>query len=462
MFEALGRATLNEPLLKRILDEAIRAIEPPPILPAQAGLAAVATPEAIIGPAKRIVWWNFSRNTVPPLTFPLLSCEEQSALASVGVVLPDSAILANSRASRWRRPLIHAEEQLVLICPAQDAAGNELHPHPLWDELLAASNDRAGNLIGKKVLHSYTLPCISPKLLALPQAQTSWRVPAGIITHRKKESPSSLETFLGCPLKWCLNYTAKIRGGHSATLPDLVPTLGSLAHEIVEEVLQKDPLPSAEDGATLAEKIFDEKAPQLVATLFQEGMEAEREKIRNTVIKATHSLLQHLHNTEVVKITVEQTLSGVFDGQKIEGRADVVLDKPFTVIDLKRSWARGYKEKMTSGTALQIVIYGWLLKQAHGFFPELVYYTLEDQTFLTTDPVHFKNGEHVQAPANNEVWDAFAASYKDAWDIINKEVVSCPGNGDEEIHAALTDGKLQLAPPCHFCDYNVLCGKRFS
>lgn len=462
MIEALGRENLSEPVLKKIIDETINAIDPPPILPAQAGLAAVTTPEAIIGPARRIVWWNFNRNTVPPLTFPLLTREEQAALASVGVILPDSAILANSRAKRWRRPLVHATEQLVLVCPAQDAAGNDLHPHPLWDELLAASNDRAGSLIEKKIQHSYTLQCISPKQLEIPHALTSWTVPANTITNREKESPSSLENFLGCPLKWCLNYTGKIRGGHSATLPDLVPTLGSLAHEIVEEVLQQLPLPSAEDGAAMAEKIFDAKAKQLVASLFQEGMEAEREKIRNTVIRATRSLLQHLHSAGAGKITVEQKLSGNFGSQKIEGWADVVLDAPFTVIDLKRSWAKGYKEKMTSGTALQIVIYGWLLKEARGVFPELAYYTLEDQTFLTTDSVHFKSGEHVQTPTNDDVWKAFTESYQDTWDTINKGIVTSPGNNGEEIKASLNDGKLQLSPPCHFCEYDTLCGKRFA
>jgi ATP-dependent helicase/nuclease subunit B len=461
MVTALGRESLTEPLMKRILDETISAVDIQPILQAQAGLAMVTHPEAIIGTAKRIVWWNFNRNTVRPLAGPLLSTAEKTALAEAGVILPDSALQANARAVRWRRPLTFTEQQLILICPARDAAGNELHPHPLWDELLATSEDKANKLITTKIVHSLVLPSITPKQLTIPQPQTSWKITAGSIKPREKESPSSLDNFLGCPLKWSINYTGKIRSGHSATLPDLVPTLGSLAHEIVEEVLQQIPLPSADDGAILAGELFNQRAPQLVATLYQDGMEAKKEEIYNTVVMATRSLLQHLHDAGVGRIAVEQQLSGVFGSQKLEGRADVVLDRPFTVIDLKRSWAKGYKEKMKSGTALQIVIYGWLLKETRGVFPELAYYTLEDQTFLTTDSRHFANGVKVQTPSNDEVWKAFENTYNEAWKVLNSGLVRCPGNGDE-VKAKLDGDSLILETPCRFCDYDVLCGKRFS
>ncbi|MEA3548576.1 MAG: PD-(D/E)XK nuclease family protein, partial [Thermodesulfobacteriota bacterium] len=461
MVDAMGIDSLTEPLLKRLLDEASSAQCHLPSLPAQAGLAAVSAPESVIGSAGRIVWWNFSKDTVPSLTIPLLSAEERRALDEVGVVLPDSAMLADCRANRWRRPLDYAIQQLILVCPVQDTAGEELHPHPLWDELLAASHDKVGELISAKIGDYQSIPTITPDQLQIPEPQISWQVAAGTVKPRDKESPSSLETFFGCPLKWGLNYKAFIRGGHSATLPDLVSTFGSLAHKFVEEVLGQDTLPTADAGAMLAGKLFDQKAPQLVATLFQEGMEAKKEDIRNTVVLATQSLLQHLHDAGVGKLTIEQRLSGTFGSQQLQGYADIVLDKPFMVIDLKRSWAKFFKKKMTSGTALQIIIYGWLLKETRGVFPELAYYTLEDQTFLTTDAKHFPRGEEVNGPSLEDVWTAFEDTFNNAWQVIESGLVLCPGNG-EEVESGLEDNRLIMEPPCRFCDYDVLCGRRFK
>lgn len=462
MVIASGQESFREPFLKKILDEASSSVSSQPQLRAQAGLAAISTPEAITGLAKRVIWWNFSRSSVPSLSLPLLSSAEQTALAGAGVVLPDSALLTTNQAKRWRRPLYFASEQLILVCPEQDSSGEDLHPHPLWDELLAASDNKAEELVRANIKHGLIIAKKNPESLPLPESQEEWQAIPGSITPRDKESPSSLENFLGCPLNWCFNYQALIRRGHWATLPDMVPTLGSLAHELLEEVIAQQPLPSPDEGATMAGKLFAKKAPQLVAPLFQEGQEGELEKIRNTVVLATKSLLSHFRDAGVKELVIEEHLEGKFADQNLQGWADVVVKKPFTVIDLKRSFSGFFKKKMTSGTALQIVIYGWLLKEAHGVFPELAYFTLEDQTFLTTDSNHFVNGDDVQAPATEDVWQIFAKTYKEAWKLLAKGVVLCPGNSDEDIKAELTEDQLIMQPPCRFCDYDVLCGRRFS
>lgn len=462
MLEVMGLESVNEPLIKRLVDVATSSQAIPPAIPAQAGLAAVPKAEAVVGEARRIVWWNFTRDTVPPLIEPLLSEDERKSLSGAGVQLPDSALLASSRAKRWRRPLECVSQQLILVCPKLDGAGEEIHPHPLWDELLAASTDRVKTLMSERVQQSYSIPTVTPTHLPIPRPQVRWHVTPGMVKPREVESPSSLENFLGCPLKWTLQYKAQINSGHLAILPDMVPIKGSLAHALLEEVLLQETFPSADDGAALAGELFDRKAPGLVATLFQEGMEAEREDIRNTVVMATRSLLQHLHAAGTSKITVEQHLEGTFGSQKLQGWADIVLDEPFTVIDLKRSWAKFYKKKMASGTALQIVIYGWLLKEARGCFPALSYFTLEDQTFLTSDAVHFPNGEQVEVPPSIDVWQAFEETFNEAWQVLNAGMISCPGNGGDKVESRFADDRLILEPPCRFCDYDVLCGRRFA
>jgi RecB family exonuclease len=337
-----------------------------------------------------------------------------------------------------------------------------MYPHPLWDELLAASNNKVEQLVCKRIQDAVSSAVTTPPPLQVPCPQSVWNIAPETVQPREVESPSSLESFLGCPLKWSLQYCGGIRGDHSTSLPNLVPVLGSLAHTLLEEVLGATELPTPEAGEKMAADLFEQKAPKMVAALFQEGMEADRERIRRTLMLATHALLEHLHQAGVHKVSLEQKLSGTFSAQRLEGYADIVIDTPFTVLDMKRSWAKFYKEKMQAGTVLQIVLYGYMLKELRGRYPELAYYTLEDQTLLTTDPRSFPQGEDVVVTDTEESFQIFEGTFNAAWDVVRSGQLLCPGNNGEEIKARVEEGTLILEPPCKFCEYDVLCGRRFQ
>jgi len=462
MVLCLQEETVEGPLLQKLLDSATSEQHGVSAMQAQAGLAAVPHPEAVAGRAGTVVWWNFTRTSAPAINLPLFSKEEMDLLAEAGVPLPDSALLANSRAERWRRPLQCAESRLLLICPERDYLGEVLYPHPLWDELLAASGKEAEHLACKRIKSDFAPVLTTPPLLLVPCPQPVWNVRPEAIKPREVESPSSLEDFLGCPLKWSLHYCGGIGGDHETSLPDLVPVLGSLAHTLLEEVLKSETLPTPEEGEQMATDLFAQKAPRMVAALFQEGMEVERERIRRTVMLATKALLEHLHRAGVQQVSLEQKLSGVFSSQRLEGFADLVIDSPFTVVDMKRSWAKFYKKKMESGTALQIVLYGFLLKELRGRYPQLAYYTLEDQALLTTDLRSFPLGEEAVVPETNEIFQIFEQTFTAAWDGVRSGVLFCPGNNGEDIESRVEEGKLILEPPCRFCEYEILCGRRFQ
>lgn len=463
MLSLLRTETIDEPLLQKLLDTATSEQRVAPSLSAQAGLGAVPSPEAVAGKVGRAIWWNFSRNSVSSLNLPLFSKEESLILAKAGVRLPDSALLADNRAERWRRPLDCAETSLLLICPKHDLQGEELHPHPLWDELLAASNDKAKELINEQIVGDVSPAVAEASLAPLPGPELVWNVAPGLVEPRDVESPSSLEDFLGCPLKWCLRYCADIRGSHATVLPDMVPLLGKLAHAFLAEILALEPLPTPAEGGKRAASLFEEKAPRMAAALFQKGMEVERERIRRTVVDATCVLLQQLHEAGVRKVSPEQELKGSFDSQKLTGFADLVVESPFGVIDMKRSWARGYKKKMESGTALQLALYALMLKELQGVYPSLAYYTLEDQTFLTSDLHSFPRGEKVEMPNVDEIIEIFQKTFDNAWKIVKSGRLDCPGNGEEVTsRVEVEEEQLILEPPCRFCDYDVLCGRRFQ
>jgi len=252
-----------------------------------------------------------------------------------------------------------------------------------------------------------------------------------------------------------------IRGGMTATLPNLVKVLGKMAHEIIEEVLLQEPLPLPDAGAKLSKKLFIKKGPNLVDAIFQKGQEVEKENAKNTLVMATKSLLQSLHDAGCTQIEIEKKLSGNIKNQSFVGRADVVLYNPFLVLDLKRSWAKGLRDKLTKGAALQLVAYAKMLKKEKGRYPELAYFTLEDQNLMTTDARHFVHADVVEAPDTESVWKAIEKSFEEAWISLNKGNIKCPGNG-EEVQSRLDEDRLILEPPCRFCDYDVLCGKRFD
>jgi hypothetical protein len=463
--EALAIDDLDDALLKKVIDETFASLPEISHFSAEAGLNTVASPETVLGPVKRIIWWNFCRDQISPLDVPFLSQAEQKALADAAVILPDSTHLAQTRANNWRRPLQFAGQQIIFVCPQRNALGDENHPHPLWDEISAASRGSADRLIYETVrdtLHPETFS--PPTILPLPTPHTQWRVSPGSIKARAKESPSSIESFLGCPLRWCLNYIGRIARRQETALPNLTPVLGTLAHELIEKVLTRKILPSPKDGTILAEQLFDDWAPRHVACLFQEGMEATQQKFRSNLKMATHSLLEHLHDVGAQDITTEKLLTGMFKGRTLQGRADVVLNQPCTVIDLKRSWSKFFSKKLSSGTAIQIVLYGWLIKEMTGIFPGLAYFTIEDQTMLTSDPHLFPKGIPVEAPPFEYIWEAFEQSFDDGWDLIGSGQVRCPGcEIDNNIpKSEIKEGRLFIEPPCRFCEYDVLCGRRFK
>ncbi|WP_291322095.1 hypothetical protein [Desulfonatronospira sp.] len=66
---------------------------------------------------------------------------EKDALSQAGVVLPDPGKQAEHIARRWQRPLMLAENTLLLVCPESSSSGEEQFPHPMWDELVGRIKD---------------------------------------------------------------------------------------------------------------------------------------------------------------------------------------------------------------------------------------------------------------------------------------------------------------------------------
>ena len=464
---ASGLDRLDRPELQRLLGEATVQVSQPPLYEAKAGLAHVNEPGEVAGPVDRVVWWNFSASTVrPPSRLPFLPAE-LADLTAQGVRLPDPALQAAAAATRWRRPFDQAIRGLVFSCPLRDEAGEEIFPHPLWDEITAGiPTERVEQVLVTSLLQpDATGEWTQRDALERTVPQRSWGAPP--VPAREMESPSGAGILVGCPFRYVVQYRGHIYAGTSARLSEDRRLLGSLAHELLARVLSTSPAGSdaAED---LAAKLFDQDGPKLAAALFLPGKESLRAATRRITLLAAKELARFIESADLTVESVEENITGSALGMAFGGRPDLVLRAPRRVVDLKWSGSTFRHRQLTSGTAYQLAAYGLLLAGAGEPPVPGAYFTLDQQRLLTTDEEAFPGAEVVDGPTPAETWRYFEASYAANRGDLDAGTVVATGVADgeeeppdkDEIHEE--DGTMILAPPCRFCDFGRICGVDFT
>ncbi len=275
--------------LQRFLDEARGGLAAESVLPAEAGLASVASPAAVAGPARCIVWWDFSRGAAPGFVRIPFTKAERAQLEAADIELPSPAERAVRHAERWRRPLEQAQEVLLLVAPRTDEAGEESHPHPLWDEIGARiDRDKAPKrdvFLGGSLYAEPRAPRKAQPLRPPPAPLRTWKVPRALLALPERASNSAIEDLLRCPMKWTLQRVAHLEGPDEIEVEISNLVLGRLAHALLEAVLPA----AARDPAAarrLAGRWFDEHAPLRVAALFLPGAKSEAVRVRHTLVEA--------------------------------------------------------------------------------------------------------------------------------------------------------------------------------
>lgn len=426
--------------------------------PAQLGLAHVSRPGAILGPARSVVWWNFSRDSAPRPERLLLSLEEQHGLRTSGAEPPDASLSMAIESQAWRRPLTQAQHSLILACSNMGDAGDTNHPHPLWDEITASLDDlrSASRLEREDVLHPAAARTKPIALRPLVAASPTVTIGAPLVL-REIESPSSLERLLGCSLAWALDRHAHLRPGLSFGVHRPGPLLfGTLAHRFLQQVLVREPIDSEKAG-TFAATLFDEQIADLCEVLALPQHQAGRATLRRAVVESARELarLAAKHGTNTVETEVPGRM--VASGLTIEGRLDVVWDRPAIVLDLK--WGkRRNAERLQSGTAMQLAAYA-AMREVDGRRPETAYFVLQTQDVLAEPggllgPEADLQGQH----ASSQVWSAAVSSIQRRREELSTGHLEAPGAvGDLDPSFSAT--ALQLSPPCRYCSFGALCGR---
>ena len=467
-----GLTELRAPQLRHLVIEATQTVAGESRFPPEAGLHHIGSPGCVAGPAQILVWWRFDSASVPGITRLPLTRTERTELRSLGVTLPDPGQVAAAQARRWRRPLDQTCEALLLVCPEKDAEGQELHPHPFWDELRAHIHPKDTRRVGERKLVCTSLADVVPQtsrtLLPLPSPRRDWSVPAGKIERREKESPSSVERLLECPFQWTVQYAGGLYGPDSAQVEDGTSPrlLGELLHAIMNRLFagpHRDP----DDAAREAAAIFDKEGRRLVAALFLPGADTQRERVRRAAMQTAKTLYGLMASSGLRVMATEQERTGDAFGTKFGGRVDLVLGDPPRILDLKWSGAGRKREALKQGTALQLAAYAFLERQGNSPFPPVGYFVMDAQRLLTTQPDAFQGAEPVVGPSPEETWRLLESTHESAWRSVADGRIAAPGAASTEEEkppkqACIKDGRLLMSSDCRWCDYTVLCGLAFA
>lgn len=468
VIERSGLASITRTQLRQLQSLAVPSSSSSFRFPAEAGIRTVGQPGGLASPADRVVWWNFTEASyASPRALPL-SASERAALKTLGVHVPRAGELAQRAAARYKRPLWRATKSLVLICPEVGIDGETAHPHPLWDEVVANLRDRSErSLLERRQPQFERQPSVVQRSpLAEVQPRHQWTLPSGLVSARERESSSSLESLLGCSLKWVLNYGARLGAGLAQPIRLDARIYGSAAHELLARLAQDGSL-AGPDAKEKAAELFDREAPNLATSLFLPGGHNERSLLRRTVADGADHVSTYFlkHDFGLVEAEVERTRdAGSF---VLLGKPDLLVRAPdgrLVVIDFKWGGESHRREAMKAGTAHQLAAYAFLVEPESEHPPATAFYILRSRRVLADMVGVLPHAEEIAFASSHEIWAGTVAGYDEAFaeasaGNVVAAGVECEGAPEPRKDSELVDGVLRLTAPCGFCDFSSLCGR---
>ena len=433
---------------------------------AEAGFVGLRSPGAIVSTVSRVVWWNFTQQSAPAVARRPWTVAEQAALGAAGVELPSPADEARRMVRRWRRPWLHARDELILISPQRGADGERCHPHPLWDEIVCGMQDEEQRaLIGARVMGDRAAPRRRRMLRDPSAARREWVIPAGALSARDVESPSSVSKLVGCPFAYSVQYTGKCYSGNVSALaePGTALVKGSLAHEVLARVFSEGTCsPShAEERAT---RTFHELVEEQYAALALARHDMLRAELEHKIRQAAGAVAQVLEGRRILGVEVERSVPAL--GRKLQGRLDLALEEPLAVVDYKWGGMTRRRRELEKNVAVQLACYAHMLG-ASGGKVGVAYLILSGQTWLTSDSEVFPDVPRVGDFDARRTWAGLETAWGRRWKSLGQGVVEASGvEGDDGEGVILkddwVDDELRLAAPCRYCDHDALCGRRFG
>lgn len=477
LLDSLGSDSLTPPQLARLVRSATSSVRAQAPWPASSGLVSIARPGAVLGPAPSIVWWGFTRESgrLPSRT---LTAHEAHALRALGGDSGGLDAVAANFAAATRRPLMAAQERLILVAPRRGATGREHHPHALWDEILARaplSERRAAmkNLLRPDEDGARGLVMrVPPTKKTAPTPRPLHIIPPDVVLPREVSSPSREERLLGCGLHFLLAE----RGASARPLRVKrgLALEGEVAHAVLRGVLTSDLTDQPDDAiAALARATFDDVVPTLAGAWIRPGQEQVRLRMRERSVRAAVALVALMRDNGFSIVAVEEevtrevpTLVGETTLPRImKGTPDVVMRGlsggqafPF-IIDHKTGKEDHRRRLLQLGVPLQLLVYARIVGDKASGKPGIGYFIIRSGRLLTTDE-RVRGAERIVSERElREGWLVLEASRREAFVSLARGEVRAPGADlvvPREIE--VRDGRVVIAPPCQWCRADVVCG----
>ncbi len=477
-----GLDTISKPLLERIVDDVIGPGRASGLLREAAPWGVISNPGQLIAPVDTLLWWGFTDQSSASAV--IWSEEELSWLSEQNVNL-DQPKLARKRERFYWQTLIQNCQRLLLFRPLT-LDGAVVPVHPIWFEIEA--DERLKAKVHRKSaldLLNQSNPQIMGVELSLNsvQSRTSKRVfPVKSMDEYpdfkvEKLSPSSLDTLFGCNFKWLLENLG-IEASDMMSFPEELAMIGTLAHQVLEDVLTRPEnqlastpsteaekryaIPKSSDASATAAIQFEIRVPEMAAELLLPENMSEYESIKKRVIDAAEDFCRRLADAGFQSVSCEEWIHTSLDGIPVNGRADVIAydaDDKAHIIDFKYSYSNFYREKIKKGRDVQLITYSRMLGKEQS---PVAYYMVPKRELVTNSPV-FKV-ETVEADTSNaDGWARVRKTVSSSLQQIRKGQVIAQGllsdddlkDREDEIDE---NGKIYLSPPCRFCDFMALCG----
>jgi hypothetical protein len=370
------------------------------------------------------------------------------------------------------------EESFLAVLIPKDL---EQRWHPLWLAIRTVLKDCDNPPVLEDLIATNAADAIAPARFAVNEQNIQppqkprpiWTLPPGNLRDRTTVSATELQDRLACPLKWVLNYQAKLRPSSIADLPDTHRLKGTFCHSVLERVFGSGgPLPSVTEAADRVRQVFDERLPLDAAPLAQADRLIERQKLRDELLSATRVLVEALSAGGYHIVGIEVEVSKNAFGKTLNGSIDCVAardDGSEAIVDFKYSGRNKSREMVSEGKAVQLATYAYSRSTDAATFPAVAYLVLSDAQLLTPSESAIAGGINssvIPAKSIRDVWEEFSNAIEaaDGWLTAGDPIPARPLQSSSQwpngagivLDANLKDDESQAV--CRYCEYKRLCG----
>ncbi|MBM7572931.1 PD-(D/E)XK nuclease family protein [Aquibacillus albus] len=434
----------------------------------------VKQPGDIWNHGETILWWGFHKDMSGP-NIRTCSTKERLWLEEQGIFLLGEDVKRRREAASWQRAAQLANRRLILIAPTK-VKGEERTMHPFWDEIryaVAREDTTVDKLtvdagaLRKELnctLEEKAVERVPLESRALPQPIRSWRLPRDVVQPQKVESATSMESLVGCPVRWTFQYGAKIRQGSILSLPNESIMLGNLGHKILEILIEEKTNWDTDEVRFRGGELFDEWVPKLAAPLLKPEKTRLLNQTRFHLQESLKKFFLVLNEAGINIHYTEHELQKPWNHNvEFKGILDLVGETPSgnkMLIDAKWSKRTQNYKKRIENLSVQLALYHWLLSDNSSDELPVAYFMLSTGEFFARSHEEVPQEHHVESPSLIESYQTVKESVQEVWTHLAEGTAIATGvaaenpDDDDKIFTSIID------PPCIFCDYKNLCGVR--